>query len=745
MGLNIWAENALLTAGLFWILTMAWGAGHLILRLFALRDLRPLERSSLSFGLGLGALSVSLLALGMAGLYRGAGFAALCSLFSLLALFAARDSRSRRKEKGGGRAVLDAQERLLVIITAAGAAAVWLTALSPPLFYDALEYHLGVPNLFLLRGGIEHLPRMVLSNYPFGTEMLFLLASRIGGLRLAGLVNFSMGVLCALALTAFAERHWGRKIALMSAALFYLSPMMILTSRYATSEGALSFFFVLVALSLFRWREEGDLRWTFLAGIFGGLAYGTKLVGGLFAVLLPALLIAVAVHRLPRRRVQPVALFLAGAFLASLPWLLKNALFTGNPVYPALAGLFPTPDWGPEQAKMLTASAHASWLTSRSWKDYLLLPWYLAVGGIDLGAASKTLWFWPLVIVCGAVTAAREKEWKARALTVLIFGYFILWAATFWMARFLLPAAGPAAVVVALVFARHLPKAIRGWPATAAVAGLVLWNGSVLLQDAPTRRSFPPAVGMQSRDAYLRGSLRSWPAVKFINENLPAEARILVLGETRVAYLRRDHLFQTVFDRPLLDDIIGGLSAPDEITAAMGREGLTHVLVNMRELVRLERERRSLPFGDRSVEVFVDYLRENARLLLAGNGVFLFEVPPSGETAPSRTFTGQMPCIRRAGAGSALHAGMSERRGAAPGLDSPTHVDYIWNTCRNAAFRDRRQVARPETARGACAGGSFHDSEIGVTQGRPLCRDGSSRADHDCPVPPLRRRRVHMG
>jgi hypothetical protein len=330
-----------------------------------------------------------------------------------------------------------------------------------------------------------------------------------------------------------------------------------------------------------------------------------------------------------RRSPRPLSLFLLGAAAVSLPWLVKNAFFTGNPLYPAFEGLFGRGAWSPEQAEMLSQSAHASWLTARSWKDYLLLPWYLAAGGIDLGAASPKGIFWPASLLGAAVVALRDRSWKSRLLVAFLTGYFILWGSTFWMARFLLPASALGAVVIALVLREHLPVPLRGRPATAAVVLAVLFNAAILFRDTPTLRVLRPVLGAQGRAEYLRENLRIWPAVEFINRSLPASARVLVLGETKVAYLQRDHLYQAVFDRPLVDYLLEGRSPPEDMGAALGRKGVTHVLVNLQELERLERGRRALPFSRETLEAFLSYLKGRGQPLYAGNRVFLFELSPS--------------------------------------------------------------------------------------------------------------------
>ncbi len=75
-----------------------------------------------------------------------------------------------------------------------------------------------------------------------------------------------------------------------------------------------------------------------------------------------------------------------------------------------------------------------------------------------------------------------------------------------------------------------------------------------------------------------------------MNDDLPADARVLMVGEARTCYLGRDFVAATVFDDCPLATILG---APP-IDAAHAREalqkaGITHVYVNWGEVERLQR------------------------------------------------------------------------------------------------------------------------------------------------------------
>jgi hypothetical protein len=316
------------------------------------------------------------------------------------------------------------------------------------------------------------------------------------------------------------------------------------------------------------------------------------------------------------------------ALAPAIPWLAKNWLTTGNPLFPAANALFGGRGWSPAQADRLARDAHAAADMIRSWRDVVRLPLDLVTGARDFGAASPTLWFWPLVAVAAATLLLRRPGRKERLLLALLGGSCLLWGTTFLMARFLLPAMALGAVVVAIVVSRA--TAGRHVAVPWLLAGLLLaTNIFFLSRDEPTRGAFPPALGLQSRSDYLRSMLRIWPAVEVANRDLPASARILLLGESRTAWLERDHLASTALDRPLLPAILARERDPSLFAAALRRHGITHVLVNVTELRRLEREYPLTALPPPLRDAFLKFLDADCRSLYSGNAVHLFELPPA--------------------------------------------------------------------------------------------------------------------
>ena len=616
--LAVWGANVLRLAGLGWILFLGWGLGEGVLRRFGRLRRTPGEDAVLATGLGLGALSLLLLGLGAA---RGYGPAAMGAALAVLTAVALLALRAERPRLGGVRRPPFGEHAVPNLLFGGAALLAGVAALSPPLFYDALVYHLGVPNLFLLRGGIEHLPHNVYSNFPLGAEMLFLLGMFLGGPELAGLVNFAFGLLAALAVAALVRPRWGERPARVAAALLLLTPQVLMLSRFASVELPMTFFTLLAFLCLLRWDEDEGTADLVLAGVFGGFALSTKYLGGLFAILVPA------GYLLLRRRPRALVPLLAAAALAASPWLLKNLLMTGNPVHPAFYGLLGGRGWSEAQAAALNVDAHASWVMARSWRDWLELPLHLVRPRRDLGVPDEGGWVWPLALAAALYVAVRRRGKPERLLLWLFASCTLLWAASFWIARFLMPSLALGTVLVALALEDLASRGRQRLPE----AALLLWGAGTVLTFATDelagrglQRALAQAVGLQARDAYLSSFLRIHPAVEFANRHLPPDARLLVLGEAKTAYLRRDHLAGTALDRPHLPALLGAARDAAGMAQALRRAGVTHVLINTRELERTAAEYPLSSPPPALLRAFLVFLEERGELLLRGNGVLLY-------------------------------------------------------------------------------------------------------------------------
>jgi hypothetical protein len=96
--------------------------------------------------------------------------------------------------------------------------------------------------------------------------------------------------------------------------------------------------------------------------------------------------------------------------------------------------------------------------------------------------------------------------------------------------------------------------------------------------------------------------LGSFPILHELNQKLPPDARVLLVGETAFFYLQRPCLAPSFLDpNPLVHLIQQGLPFP-AIARRLREAGLTHVLYRPDELDRIERDYQTnrITVGDRA-------------------------------------------------------------------------------------------------------------------------------------------------
>ena len=350
-----------------------WGTGHLALRLIRVPlPHRCVERTFFAFGVGLSVLSLVTLVCGLGGLLSRSVLGTFIAA-SLLAELALR-LRARPALAVSPRPIetdpLHQRHWLALAALTPFALCYLLGAALPSTDFDANEYHLQGPKEYFQNGRIAFLPHNVYTSFPFGTEMLTLLAMVLRQDWYRGALAGKVVLMCFAPLTAlglFAEgRRWfGTTAGVIAAAIFLTTPWVYRFSTIAGAEGGLTFYLFAtlfaVGLMLEQPRESAEARLfskagLLLAGFLAGSAMACKYPGVLSVVIPLGLTLMITVGRSLKseiisraHRVWKVTWpYLIGVVAVMGPWLIKNAAETGNPVYPLLYGVFGGRDWDAE-------------------------------------------------------------------------------------------------------------------------------------------------------------------------------------------------------------------------------------------------------------------------------------------------------------------------------------------------------------------------------------------------------------
>ena len=574
-----------LIVGWLCVLTLAClGGGAAVWRLVTPRPATDLATAVVVLALGAGVLAAAAGALALAGLLRAP------ALLAVVLALAVRGSREVMRNGTGWQLEIPRGVRLPAALIAASACVTLLVAVTPSPFYDQLHYHLAFPFQWLRDGHLTVFPRHAYSFFPATHGLLFAYALAAVGAGAAQAVHWWMGALAVAGTAALAASERGPRAGWWAAAILATTPAVLLLATWAAADLAVAFFLVAALLMLRLATRAATLaarpRFWLLAGIVVGLAVGCKYLAGL-TVAIP-IGIATLLLRLPHGslgRVRRTALVVVGAAAALAPWLMRNALATGDPVYPFLPGVFAA---SLAAHGLADVARVAALIPGTGWEHPTVgqLATLTTFGPVsDAGAIGP----WYLALLPAAAWAA----WRGRRSSAVVLAAVAVAAVAGWAAgpptgRYLLPALVPLAALAGAGVQRCLVGVMRSsrrWIG-GLLAAVAAW--SALGGTTPLELSrLACTLGRGSADEVMARYASYWPAVRIVNERLPAGARLLLVGESRVMYLDRDVVVEDPFVTPLLVSLAASLPTAEAMAAELRRQGITHVLLNRHEAARI--------------------------------------------------------------------------------------------------------------------------------------------------------------
>ncbi|MDX2017100.1 MAG: hypothetical protein SFY95_05590 [Planctomycetota bacterium] len=656
------------------------GVGSLLEKLLP-EDLR---RWPTCTALGLGVLLVITLTLGTIGLLSGGPLSLLVAWAPIalgLALLTRTVLTRVRARTPGAHAstqlhplVLCATPALCVLLVAACSppGSLWGTEFGS---FDSLSYHLQLPQEWLSLGRIATLKHNVYSALPSGIEAVFLHLGVMSGARAPSAEPAAIGI--AWGLVA------GEGVRTISTHLFHAACTILAALTAADLCRAL-----IARTGLAECRPAPILAGLVVLGtpwavVTGSLAYNEMLVAALLApalgvalsralpawpkALALALLVGGATLAKPTAALfvglpigmlalattaglRPRAMLVAVGALATLavlaPWLARNLIDVGNPIFPYGSGVFGLAHWTIEQHARFAAGHHFA----GSVAERALMLVRADPATSEHRGLMHAQWAWVPIVGTGALALAamfRPSRAPALALAFVLITQALLWmGATHLQSRFLLPmlpifgvsiGLALAAVSAKLAASDSSPSPARALGALfprllAAVFGLapglvtyVIFSRE--LGGAPNRLLAPSVPGLSGE--LLRAELpRMSPEqraeqigsgpVWLVNLEAPrwlAAGRALgLLGDSTPFYYAVPVRWATTWDANWAQPII---EAEPEVAARLLREsGLGLVLVNFAELDRLARSGFASPtLAPDRVRIMLESLQSRGALV----------------------------------------------------------------------------------------------------------------------------------
>jgi len=609
----------------------AWGWGRAARRWLGV----PLgwnrsERLVLDLGLGLAWLSVVTLGLGSAGLMSRPVVLGVSLLGWALAFVPGK----REGLTGGFDLTLQGlpANRWIWLVSVPFVLVIALGALLPSYDFDVNEYHFQGPREYLEAGRIHWLPHNVYTSFPFATEMLTLWSMIVRndwyrGAVAGKLVLAMYALLTAGAVGATARRLFNPVAGWVAGLVWITSPWTCRISTIAYTEGALCFHVAASLLALVIWRQtrqaeqeihgsgrlpQLDARCLLWLGALAGGAMACKYPGLVSVVVPSAAAAAVVTWRETRATIgavetssRPVPPFVARAFrlwpwglgvvLFIGPWLLKNLIETGNPVYPLGWTVFGGADWD--------AELNAKWRRAHSSTDFS--PG--SVWALVTEMAGRSDWQTPWLCALAPLSLwPRQTRRVAGWLWLLLaWEFFTVWGLTHRLDRFWVPVL-PVLAVLAGAGGAWLWEQLGEWSGgrfvrfgVGAMAALItLFNFTFAISPWGGYNGF--LESFESASQFVAGFTA--PELVHLNRQLPAGSRVLAIGDAEMFEARFPVVYNTVFDHSVFEEWVGGeapqgrdgypdhdarpLKSAEEIRDLLAARGITHLYVNWLEILR---------------------------------------------------------------------------------------------------------------------------------------------------------------
>jgi hypothetical protein len=499
----------------------------------------PLVEAVLASALGMGIVSISMLVIAAT-----VGINFILWIFLIVALFIFRKKILLWWKSFQGLAIFWQETsktgHAAILLMTTILACQYLTALAPPLQFDALTYHLAIPKAYLQAGHLIYLPNNIFWGMPQLVEMLYTLVMFMGGAEAAPILGWWIGLLALIGLTGFVKSVFEQETAWIAAACLMAGSGLTTSLSSGYVEWASILYGLSVLICLFRWFVDDQVSLLGMAGVLAGMALGTKYTNGI--ILIAGVIVILFLKKSISFKKQLTNSFWFGgmAVIAAFPWLIKNFLATSNLFYPVF---IPS---GAMDSTLLTFYQFKPFV--QDWSRVILLPWQATIWGVDDGDGFSAsigpllLGLAPLTLIHWTKLEANQKAAVKISLSILLVG-FIVWTVgsqfrgllmqtrlyfIIFPAWALLAAAGYASI------SKINSHNIRfGKLADTFILLALLFNTFYTIKATSASNPISVILNLESRESYLTRHLGGYEIAMQALQSLPENSKVLMLWETR--------------------------------------------------------------------------------------------------------------------------------------------------------------------------------------------------------------------
>jgi hypothetical protein len=339
--------------------------------------------------------------------------------------------------------------------------------------------------------------------------------------------------------------------------------------------------------------------------------------------------------------------FFAVTFLIVSPWYIKNYVLTSNPLYPLFDNIFNASSHAPgtKGSAGIGLFQKRELMYGESFWETLLIPVRMFFQGQDHSDRYFDGVLNPILIIM-LPFAFITKRFHRDKVFFISFSSFFLITALFLAApriRYILPTI-PVLTVMAVMGIKSLVD--RSKPNTGLVPQ-VIWTGTCVITatllgcNAVYLKHYFNAIqpvryilNQETKDAFLARHIGSYPAVHYINENLPTNAKVfLVFFAGRGYYLDRTYYHEPSFGMQAVKGMVKASRSEPEFLICLKSLNCSHILMRTSLFKKYLRDN----FEEQAIARFLDLTTRYWKCIYESNGYAVYQMPkaPSLRSASS--------------------------------------------------------------------------------------------------------------
>jgi hypothetical protein len=524
--------------------------------------------------------------------------------------------------------------------------------LTPPIARDALIHHLAIPKLWLKNGGFYEIKWADFSYYPMNVDLLYLIPLYFKKDFIANFIHMGFGIGTALLIYHYLNNKISRIAGLLGILVFLSTPIVVRLSTQAYVDLGLTFFTTasILAFICYRDGEFKEFKWLFLSSVTMGLALGTK-YNALIVWFFLSLAIVFVYSRDTKKQWKAIEcgfIFFLISLLIFSPWLIKNIILTGNPLYPLFKGIFNISSAIPGGTGSISGDTSIGFFKMREmlygenlWET-LLIPLRIFFQGQDNSVRYFDGVLNPVLIILSPFAFMNKSFYRDKLFFISFTIFFIL--TVFFLeqkafsmeqiVRYILPVIPLLSIltVMGLVniwnWAMKISIPFRNvLTAVLLIIFILIMSKNVFYIKNYYHNISPLSyiLGIESKDEFITRHISSYPAIKYINTNTPDNARIrLVFLAGRGYYL--DRIYSEGASYGIGD--VSGLAANSQedraFQAYLYSLGCTHMLVRTDLYLKYLHDNYPLE----TVNQFLQRMSKATEMIYNANGYAVYRLIP---------------------------------------------------------------------------------------------------------------------